>query len=117
MKIKLDECLSVKLAQVLERLGHDVETVSSEGLTGHADTDVWHAAQTEGRFLITEDLDFADIRRFARGQHAGVLVLRLQTPGIVAICRRLEALFTFEDIEDWRSCLVVATDTKLRIRR
>ena len=39
--------------------------------------DVWVAAQAEGRFLVTHDLDFSDTRKFEPGKHAGVLIVRL----------------------------------------
>jgi len=42
-------------------------------LTGRADPDVWSAAQSARRFLITQDLDFSDIRRYKPGTHAGLL--------------------------------------------
>jgi hypothetical protein len=71
MKIKLDENLPLHLATSLEDLGHDVHTTYSEGLTGHADRDMWRAAQAESRFLITQDLDFSDIRQFAPGISCG----------------------------------------------
>ena len=67
MKIKLDENLSVRLLPVLRHHGHDADTVRDDGLTGHADSDVSRAAQSEQRFLITQDLDFSDARQFAPG--------------------------------------------------
>ncbi len=53
MKIKLDENLPHRLATLLKKFGHDVHTLHEEGLTGHADAEVWEAAQKESRFLIT----------------------------------------------------------------
>jgi predicted nuclease of predicted toxin-antitoxin system len=76
MRIKLDENLPVRLAGVLVSLGHDADTVSAEGLSGRADSAVWAATQTAGRFLITQDLDFSDMRRFQPGTHGGILVVR-----------------------------------------
>jgi Domain of unknown function (DUF5615) len=58
MKIKLDENLPTRLAYLLKCMRHQVDTLTDEGLTGKPDTDVWIAAQKEGRFLITQDLDF-----------------------------------------------------------
>ena len=49
MRIKLDENLPLKLAVSLTALGHDVGTVFEEGLTGHADMDIWQIAQREKR--------------------------------------------------------------------
>ena len=57
MKIKLDENLPAALAKRLRGLGHDVETVREEGLEGKKDDRIWISAQSEGRFLITQDLD------------------------------------------------------------
>ena len=52
MKFKLDENLPASSAAVLARAGHDVDTVTAEGLTGAPDRDVVVAATAEGRILI-----------------------------------------------------------------
>ena len=67
MKIKLDENLPFRLATILNELGHDVHTPREEGLSGHADSEIWQTAQSESRFLITQDMDFSDSRQFAPG--------------------------------------------------
>jgi predicted nuclease of predicted toxin-antitoxin system len=51
-----------RLALLLEDLDHDVDTVKDEHLAGRPDSQVWQAAQNESRFLVTEDLDFSDLR-------------------------------------------------------
>jgi uncharacterized protein DUF5615 len=65
MKIKLDENLPLGLAVALRELGHDVHTLFDEQLAGQADADIWDATQKESRFLVTQDLDFSDMRKFA----------------------------------------------------
>ena len=77
MKIKLDENLPTILADDLTGLGYDCDTVMEEGLKGQSDSRVWDFAQRENRFLITQDLDFSDIRKFKPGSHAGILLVRL----------------------------------------
>lgn len=74
MKIKLDENIPVGLLTVLTNFGHDADTVQSENLTGQDDESVWKAAQETGRFFITQDLDFSDIRKFKPGTHYGVYI-------------------------------------------
>ncbi|MCA9925112.1 MAG: DUF5615 family PIN-like protein [Anaerolineales bacterium] len=64
MRIKLDENLPTDLAFSLRQLGHDVETVPEENLGGAADDLIWKIAQDENRFLITQDLDFSNVRWF-----------------------------------------------------
>lgn len=115
MKIKLDENLPVRLVESLAALGHDVDTVSEEGLASRPDEDIWRAAQEAGRFLVTQDLDFSDARRYLPGIHHGVMLVRLHEPGREALFRRITAAFQCEDIIKWQSCLVVLTETKLRI--
>jgi predicted nuclease of predicted toxin-antitoxin system len=117
MKIKLDENLPESLLAPLGALGHDVDNVRQEGLAGRSDPEVWQAAQRAGRFLITQDLDFSDMRRFAPGTHAGLLLLRLRLPGRLALSNRVLEAFRTEDVGAWARCFVLVTDRKLRVHR
>jgi predicted nuclease of predicted toxin-antitoxin system len=116
VKIKIDENLPATLAAWLASMGHDAQTVPGEGLAGHDDPSVWAASQREGRFLITQDLDFSDTRQFAPGSHHGILLLRLRIPGRLALTSRIQTLFRQENVEAWKRCFVVATDVKLRVK-
>lgn len=117
MRIKLDENLPTDLAAQLRALGHDVEDVYSEQLSGHADSVIWDAAQREQRLLITQDIRFADARMFTPGMHAGFVLVRLKRPGLRALIAKLCGVFASEDVESWNGCFVVLSDSKLRIRR
>ncbi len=117
MKIKLDENLPVRLTAVLASLHHDVHTVAEENLSGGSDRDVWEAAQRDERFLITQDLDFSDLRRFAPGTHHGILLVRLRSPDRQSLIRRTQEIFQHEEVSRWAGCFVVATDRKIRIVR
>ncbi len=117
MKIKLDENVTTRVIPVLRKLGHDVHTTSDEGLTGKPDGEIWSATQSEQRLLVTQDMDFSDARKFTPGTHHGILLLRLHSPNQTEIILRLTELFSNEDTESWRSCFVVATEHKVRVRR
>ncbi len=117
MNIKLDENLPERLAAELAALGHNVDTVRTENLTGRPDDEVWKATQSDDRFLITQDLDFSDSRKYIPGTHGGLLLVRLAQPGREALVARVVSLFAAEAIDEWRGCLVVATDHKLRVKR
>jgi len=116
VKIKLDENLPERLITELSELGHDVDTVRAEHLTGRPDNVVWEAAQLVDRFLVTQDLDFSDARRYIPGTHGGLLLLRLSQPGRDALVARLALLFATEPVDQWKGCLVVATDHKVRVK-
>jgi predicted nuclease of predicted toxin-antitoxin system len=76
VKCKLDENLPELIHTTLVGLGHDAHTVAEEQLAGATDDAVLRASIAEGRVLITLDLDFADIRAYPPGTHAGIWVLR-----------------------------------------
>ena len=117
MKIKLDENLPLQTALRLKTLDHDVHTAYEEGLAGCVDRRIWEAAQREGRFLITQDLDFSDLRRFAPGKHHGILLIRLKSPSRITLIERILELFRSENVSTWAECFVVATERKVRVRR
>ena len=117
MKIKLDENLPVRPVAVLSGLVTMSIPSAQKQLSGRADPDVWSAAQAAHRVLITQDLDFSDMRRYTPGTHAGLLLMRLTRPGRNALFERVSTVFQTEKIEDWTGCLVVATEQKIRIRR
>ncbi len=75
MRIKLDENLTGRLVALLTQLGHDVDTVPVEGIAGKDDAIVWRAAQSDRRFLVTQDLDFSDARKYVPGTYHGLLLV------------------------------------------
>jgi len=115
MKIKLDENLPARLLPALKDHGHDVHTVPGEQLTGRADAEIWRAVVTEGRFLITQDLDFSDTRQFAPGTHPGLLLIRLREPGSQALLDAITAVAA--ELDGWAGCFVVLTENKVRVKR
>lgn len=117
MRIKLDENLPQGLAARLTDLGHDVHTSQQENLVGCTDEQLWAATQKETRFLITQDMDFSDARRFAPDSHHGILLVRLYSPSRISLMERLEALFVSEPVDTWKRCFVVVSESKVRVRR
>jgi predicted nuclease of predicted toxin-antitoxin system len=117
VRIKLDENIPATLATILNAWGHDTDTVPEEDLTGKPDSDVWRETQQAGRFLITQDLDFSDIRQFRPGSHHGLLLVRLVNPSRQNLIQHVTSAFKTEDIGSWQRCFVVLTERKIRIRR
>jgi predicted nuclease of predicted toxin-antitoxin system len=117
VKIKLDENLPESLVAALRALHHDTDNVRQEGLAGRNDPDVWAAAQADRRFLVTQDLDFSDVRQFRPGTHHGLLLVRLPDAGRLALTQRIADVSRNEDIESWTACFVVLSGHKLRVLR
>ncbi|MGQ9659834.1 MAG: DUF5615 family PIN-like protein [Thermochromatium sp.] len=114
MKIKLDENLPARLVRVLMDFGHEADTVRDQGLAGLPEEDVWQASQRERRFLITQDLDFSDMRRYLPGTYAGLLLVRMREPKAYALLARTSSVAA--DLGSWAGCFVVMTDHKVRTK-
>lgn len=78
MRLKLDENIGRRAADLLGLAGHDVSTVLEERLSGAADDAVLEAAIAERRVLITLDHDFGNVLRFPPEESYGIVTL--ETP-------------------------------------
>jgi predicted nuclease of predicted toxin-antitoxin system len=117
MKVKLDENLGRSPQRFLEERGHDADNVYDEALSGASDPGVWKAAGREGRFLITLDTDFADVRQYPPGTHPGILLLRPRSRSPRAATKLLRRVLNDRGLDGLRACLAVATEAHTRIRR
>jgi predicted nuclease of predicted toxin-antitoxin system len=117
VRLKLDENIAESVGPRLAALGFDVDTALGEGLGGQGDPEVWAATQRAGRFLVTQDLDFSDIRKFAPGTHEGLLLVRLPDSEQWRVGDHLVGWFSTPDARSWARCLVVATSNKVRVMR
>ena len=78
MKFKIDENLPAEAAEVLKSAGSDAHTLGDDRLSGASDETVAVASRSEDCILVTLDLDFANIRAYPPGEHAGIVVLRVK---------------------------------------
>lgn len=74
-------------------------------------------AQKESRFLITQDMDFSDLRKFVPGSHHGILLVRLHSPNRKNLIGRVIELFQKESVAEWAGCFVVATELNIRVQK
>ncbi len=117
MKLKLDENIAASAKPRLAALGYDVDTVLDEGLQGEPDDEVWKGAQTEGRLLVTQDLDFSDVRKFAPGTHAGIVLVRIPDTEQWRVGDFVVTTFALAEARTWSGCFVVVTPAKIRVLR
>ena len=116
MRVKLDENLPIQLKRIFTESGHDAATVVDEGIGGATDAEVASACLVEDRVLVTQDLDFANIRTYPPSLYPGIIVIRLGSQSRDSI---LEAGKTLVDAlaqsspqgQTW-----IVEDARLRIR-
>ena len=117
MKVKLDENLPQSARDALVAAGHEVDTVTEEGLTGAPDPQVVQAATDAGRLLISLDRGLGDIRRYPPGSHAGILVLRVSDQSAASVRTALASVLASHDLETLGGANAVAQRGLLRVRR
>ena len=81
MRVKLDENLPIQFKRLFTESGHDAATVLDEGIGGATDVEIASACLAEDRVLLTQDLDFADIRAYPPSEYPGIVVFRLANQG------------------------------------
>jgi len=77
VRLKIDENLGSRGAELFRRAGHDVATVPEQGLCGAIDYDLIKICRDERRALVTLDMDFGNPLLFRPGDYFGIAVLRL----------------------------------------
>ena len=75
MRFLLDANMPRSAADLLGRCGHDAVHVRDTALKDAPDERIAHFASKEQRAVVTRDLDFADVRRYAPEGSQGYLVL------------------------------------------
>ncbi|MDD3581702.1 MAG: DUF5615 family PIN-like protein [Desulfobacca sp.] len=95
MKLKLDENLGRRGVELFLQTGHDVATVSEQGLCGTTDNLLIDICRAERRCLVTLDLDFSNPLIFNPSDYAGIAVLRLPpTPSMKDILDTVRTLIS-----------------------
>ena len=114
MRFKPDENVTTEAADVLRRLGHDVDTVVAEGLQGANDQTVRETASRAARMVVTFDVGFAGARE---GRGSGVPLLRLADQQHANVVLVLTQLATIHDLDSFAGCVVVVSERLVRVRR
>jgi len=117
VKFKLDENLPASSATILASVGHDVDTVAAEGLTGRPDRDVVIAATAAGRILISLDVGMGDIRAYPPGSHAGIVVLRVPDQSAATVTTAISELASLAEPASLTAAVAILQRGLLRIRR
>jgi predicted nuclease of predicted toxin-antitoxin system len=115
--LKVDENLPGDIADLVKRHGHDAVTIGDQGGQGAADDELWRRIQAEGRWLVTADKDFADLRLYPPGSHAGLILLRSSDESRADYLRLMAMVPERVALDEVGGAVVVATQRGVRVRQ
>jgi predicted nuclease of predicted toxin-antitoxin system len=116
MEFLCDMGVSMQVVQWLRDQGHDATHLSEENLQRLPNGEIFAKAVSEGRIVVTFDLDFGEIAAMAGGQVASVIVFRLRNTRADHVIQRLGAVLD-RAVEALQSgAIVMVEESRLRIR-
>ena len=77
MRLKLDENLGARIAELFRLADHNVATVPEQRLSSSTDKKLLETCRAEKRCLVTLDLEFGNPLVFKPSNYEGIAVLRL----------------------------------------
>ena len=116
MRLLLDMNLPPALALWLRGEGHDAVHLRELGLSSLPDRDVFARAATEGRIVITFDLEFGDIVGSASGTGPGVVLLRLRSARQAHLRNRVRIALSLTEKTLESGAIVLVEDSRIRVR-
>jgi predicted nuclease of predicted toxin-antitoxin system len=109
--------VSPRVAAWLRDAGHDVVHLRDEQLHRMTDPDILAKAASEGRVVLTFDLDFGEILATTRERAVSVVVFRLQDTRTDRVIERLRDVLTQSSEALSESAIIVVEDAQHRVRR
>jgi predicted nuclease of predicted toxin-antitoxin system len=108
--------VDISVAAWLRRQGHDALHLRDQGLQRLPNGEIFNKAISEGRVVLTFDLDFGEIAAFARGRKVGVVVFRLHNTRTPHVLDRLASVLADCAGVLEKGAIVVVEEGRHRVR-
>jgi predicted nuclease of predicted toxin-antitoxin system len=117
VKLLLDMGMARSTTALLISQGYDTVHLRDQGLQRLADEAIVEKALSEGRVILTHDLDFGRIVALSRGKLPSVITFRLEDMRAAHVNHYLtDVLARFED-QLRAGALISVNEQKIRVRR
>jgi predicted nuclease of predicted toxin-antitoxin system len=117
MKFLADMGISRSTVQALRDAGHDAVHLREQGLQRLSDRNILDKARTEGRVVLTFDLDFGELLTAGMRDSPSVVIFRLRHATPLSVSAKLLEVVNKESEELVRGAVVIVQDGRYRLRR
>lgn len=117
MRFLADAGVSPDTVAFLTRLGHDAIHVRAIGMHRAQDRELVDYAMSEGRVIVTFDLDFGDILALGVLDRPSVILLRLSDERPAEVNGRLGTVVAEQEAALESGALILVEDVRYRVRR
>lgn len=108
--------VDVRVVHWLGGQGHDAKHLRDEGLQRMPNGEIFAKAISEGRVILTFDLDFGEIAALTGGRQASVVLLRLHNTRTAHVIERLAAVLSDSMDALGKGAVVLVEESRHRIR-
>jgi predicted nuclease of predicted toxin-antitoxin system len=116
MKFLADMGISPRVVSMLRERGHEAVHLQEEGLGALPDGEILAKARTEGRVLLTHDLDFGELLAASGGKLPSVIIFRLKDMRAENVNVHLFSLLEKQPAALEQGVVCSVTERKVRIR-
>jgi len=116
MKFLADMGISPRVVSTLRDRGHEAVHLQEEGLGRMPDGEILAKARTEGRVLLTHDLDFGELLAASGGELPSVIIFRLRDMRADNVNFHLFSILDKQSAALERGVVCSVTERKVRIR-
>lgn len=116
MRFLADMGVDIRVVRWLRDGGHDAVHLRDEGLHRLPNGEIFQKAISEGRILLTFDLDFGEIAAASKGCPIQVIVFRLRNTRASHVIERLATVLAQSTVALARGAVLSVEESRHRIR-
>jgi predicted nuclease of predicted toxin-antitoxin system len=117
MRFLADMGVALRIVEWLRAEGHDALHLREEGLQRVPNGETFEKAASEGRIILTFDLDFGEIVALSGGRRVGVILFRLHNTRTPHVIDRLKKVLRDSGQALEQGAIVVVEESRHRTRR
>ena len=117
MKFLSDMGISMSTVRSLREDGHDAVHLREQGLARLPDAGIVEKAESEGRVVLTFDLDFGDLLALSRRNLPSVVIFRLRNQTPSSVTAKLRDVLSQRGRMLEEGAIIIVEDARHRIRR